>query len=97
MHLLCEPEAAVCLVPQGFLHEAEEAPAAGQCDGHGSQFPQDLLPLFDRYSFLASWDFVKDCMEAQFPMMGQLQCRCYGVNDPAKDELSSAPSGIALF
>jgi hypothetical protein len=59
------------LVPQGLMEKAEEAPAAGDCDRHGPQLAQNLLPFQDSDALLSPGYGRQDLSEAFDAVLGQ--------------------------
>jgi hypothetical protein len=44
---------------------------AGNGNGHGTEFAQDMLPLLDRGPFLSNRNFIKELMQAVLLMLRQ--------------------------
>ena len=55
--VLIDSDAVSLGVGQPVLKSAEEASTSRYCDGHVSEFAEDLLPLLDRDPLLASQGF----------------------------------------
>jgi hypothetical protein len=72
-----------------FLEEAEKASAARNSDGHGSEFAQNLLSLFDRATFLSTRDGLQDFLESFFMVRRELDRHFECVDNP------SSPSNLS--
>jgi hypothetical protein len=92
MHVWGEADLPLCLVPQGFLEEAEEASQARDGKNHAMKFANNLLPLHGGNAGFTAWQLVKDCHEAEEASRESLGNR---VNHPAQHGSGGLPGAIA--
>lgn len=90
-----DADAVLVSMAQTFLQEAEEAPAARDADGHAAKFSQGFVPKLGGDFVLAS-ELVKDLLESEDAMRGELQGFVDSVNEPAKDDFAGAEVGITF-
>ena len=80
---------------EGQLKRAEEACGPGDDNGDEAELPQYLLPVFVGPS-CGVGKFVGELSKLYLPMRGQFNGLTECVDEPAKDDLASAPAAFAL-
>ena len=68
-HLRGDADAVPVGVPEALLEETEEAPAAGNANGHTPELAEDLVPELDRHTGLAA-EGLEDVLQALDPVWG---------------------------
>lgn len=94
-HFWGDPDAVAVGVAQALLEETEEAPAAGDAQGHAAEFAQDFVPLFDGNPVFAP-KAVEDLLESVPAMRRKFQGLADRVHQPTQDDFARGKEGVAL-